>query len=510
MGLGPRQIYIMRAFHFIVAGNPRLAFKDSDKRVSEFVRRRLVSAGVGSIVPAVGLSDAYDQVARLLEEIRGGYVFVLDLMNPLIDLDLAREMAAAMERTGRPAATCEGAIPGTQIEIGFNVDQSKAGRRFDVKLLKDKAVHVRWPSQSLHNNQFNLYKYKRLKMFLILQEMVDNLHEQTIGEIISTLERDDVFARMAAFGEDVPLVELRQCPHCSGRISALPLSMSQPFCGYLPSSRPLYFECEGCGLVVASPVLHEFDLPRIYDEWDRQDFVASYNNPYHADATRCDFRSIERVLPSNARTLDLGGGMGRFSKYLKETYPNWDVTHSDFEIKRNPELEQLEIRTRALNFLSEPIGSESYDLVTAWEVVEHAPFERFSIVLENIHRSLAPGGLFVFSTPDFDSPLCKSMDFFGLCPPFHYVVLGRKWLETYFLNASDWELIELRSCSDFLDDALMWYDYGARTSPTMQLRGTSRVLGSIFATDASTALRRSLLQQGIGTEIIVTVRKRQR
>jgi hypothetical protein len=129
-------------------------------------------------------------------------------------------------------------------------------------------------------------------------------------------------------------------------------------------------------------------------------------------------------------------------------------------------------------------------------------------MLENIHRSLVPGGLFVFSTPDFDSPLCKSMDFFGLCPPFHYVVFGKKWLKACFSDSIDWELIELRSCSDFLDDALMWYDYGGRTAPTMQLRETSKVLRHIFSSDGSAPLKYSLLQDAIGTEIIVTMRKR--
>ena len=27
--------------------------------------------------------------------------------------------------------------------------------------------------------------------------------------------------------------------------------------------------------------------------------------------------------------------MGRFSQFLKQTFPEWSVTHTDFEIKRN-------------------------------------------------------------------------------------------------------------------------------------------------------------------------------
>jgi hypothetical protein len=194
------EISPMKEFHFIVAGNARLGFKDACTPVFEFVRSRLEAAGVGSLTPAAELGDAYHQASRLLRKISSGYVFVLELMNPLVDLELAREMAAAMDRTGHLAATCEGAIPGTQVEIGFSASHWKNGRKLDLSALKEKTVHVRWRTQAQHNNQLNLYKYKRLKMFLTLQQIVPDLAKQSVNQIISTLERDDVFARIVAFG----------------------------------------------------------------------------------------------------------------------------------------------------------------------------------------------------------------------------------------------------------------------------------------------------------------------
>ncbi len=183
------------------------------------------------------------------------------------------------------------------------------------------------------------------------------------------------------------------------------------------------------------------------------------------------------------------------------------MTHSDFEIKRNPELEGTGIRTRALNFLEEPIGEGSYDLITAWEVLEHVPFHRLGGVLDNIHRALAPGGFFIFSTPDFDSPVCRSMDFFAACPPFHFLVFGERWLRRYFSGSGKWRYLAPRACSDFLDDAVMWYDYGSKTAPSFQLRATAELLRTIFEQDPRGELRRSLLARGLGTEVIVTLRK---
>ena len=114
-------------------------------------------------------------------------------------------------------------------------------------------------------------------------------------------------------------------------------------------------------------------------------------------------------------------------------------------------------------------------MITAWEVIEHMPIEVFDKVIDRIKDALKPEGLFVFSTPDMDSPLCQMNDFFAACPPFHYIVFGKKWLKEYFVSHG-WNVIEKVSCGDFLDDYSMWCDYAKRTSPSFQVRATASVL----------------------------------
>jgi hypothetical protein len=138
------------------------------------------------------------------------------------------------------------------------------------------------------------------------------------------------------------------------------------------------------------------------------------------------------------------------------------------------------------------------------------PFDRLGFVLGNIARALTPGGFFAFSTPDFDSPLCKSFDFYALCPPFHYTVYGQRWLRSYFGASDDFDVFDVRHGSDFLDDALNWYSYGIRTCPSMAIRNTSSVLRSVFELDGNRAIRDQLSRAGIGTEIIMTLRKKSR
>jgi 2-polyprenyl-3-methyl-5-hydroxy-6-metoxy-1,4-benzoquinol methylase len=281
--------------------------------------------------------------------------------------------------------------------------------------------------------------------------------------------------------------------------------MSQPFCGYLPAERPMYHECESCGLVVQSPSVHEDDVHAIYDKWDRQDFVASTNNPYTTDSIRCDFSLILPQLSPNTRTLDLGGGVGNFSKFLRETYPDWDITHSDFEIKAQS---SDGVKARTLDFTRNPIGKGQYDLITAWEVIEHVPYHKLSFVLQNIYEALAPGGFFVFSTPNFDSPVCKSFDFYALCPPFHYLVFGERWLRRYFAESQLFDVYDVKHCSDFLDDALNWYGYGIKTCPTMAMRGTAELLRAVFEMDTDKSIRNRLANAGMGAEIIMTLKKK--
>lgn len=501
------QIKAMKAFRFIIVDNSRLLFQDSEKVVKKFIYSRLKNAGAVEIRYVTNRDSISSLVNLMLDYAKGDYFVITDIMNPITDYQLVQEMAECMERNDADVCLCEGAIPGTQVEMVIATNRIESFPAiFDISSLR--LVRKRWYSQEHFNNQFNLYKFKRLKIFLCLTENLEGMQDMSVNEFVNALNREDIFYKLAAYGENVRLLWHQLCPHCEGVLIPLKLRMSQPFCGYLPSERPIYHECERCGLVLASPYVHEDDVAKIYDIFDKQDFVVTTNNPYQANSTRCDFNLFLHLLPNTVRTLDLGGGMGRFSQFLKETYPNWIVTHSDHEIKQNSQLQTEGIITRSLNFLAKSIGDECYDLITAWEVVEHIPYHLFATALENIHRALSLGGFFVFSTPDFDSPLCRSFDFFGLCPPFHYLVFSESWLGSYFKDSNEWDLYAFRSCSDFLDDAIMWYDYGTKTCPSFQLQATASTLGTIFGFDKSGELRRSILQQGIGTEIIVTLRKR--
>lgn len=496
--------------YFCVAGNARLAFENASVMVESFVDTRLNQHAAPHAFSA-DWAALEAQVRDLVQARPAGieYIVIHDIMNPFVDMELVLRMTDVLTRTHASACLCDGAVPGTEVRAVLSMEalcQGKDTASFSLASLAGAdAAMVRWETQSQYNNQLNLYKYKRLKLFMALQGAIDGMATMPVPELIGSLSSDVVFPLLASFGDALRQISYTACPHCHGRLNALHNTMSQPFCGYLPSDRPIYHECESCGLVVQSPSVHEDDVHVIYDRWDKQDFIASTNNPYTSDSIRCDFTKILPMLPRQTRSLDLGGGVGNFSKYLLSAYPEWDITHSDFEIKSNA---TGGIRSRTLDFTRNPIGNSRYDLITAWEVVEHVPYHKLSFVLKNIWEALTPGGVFVFSTPDFDSPLCKSFDFYALCPPFHYLVFGERWLRSYLSGSSEFEIVDVKHCSDFLDDALNWYAYGSKTCPSMAMRATAKVLQSIFELDGNRKIRNQLAADGMGTEIIMALRKR--
>ena len=60
----------------------------------------------------------------------------------------------------------------------------------------------------------------------------------------------------------------------------------------------------------------------------------------------------------------------------------------------------------------------------------------------------------------------------------------------------------------FLDGALNWDDYGSKTCPSMAMRGNAELLRAIFEMDGDKKIRNRIAAAGMGTEVIMTLRKK--
>lgn len=479
-----------------VLNNKRLIFKDSNGLVIKFIENRLSKFGL-KINSVIDSRDDFFQFENEHNSIR----VLIDIMNPFVDCELIKHCSYLFDNSKNIKAIKPiGCVPGTEIDLacmpGFNP-------------VIDLVSTLHWETQSKFNNQFNLYKFKRLKMFLGFIEKFPEAVQLTISELNAYIEKDEVFHFLLSYATGEEVVYHDKCLCCNDAIEKLYNTQGHPFIGYIPSSKSIYSRCLNCGLIFLNPTFAQKSIPAFYDLFDREDFASSLNSSYHVNNERCN---LDYVLESKTilspNVLDLGGGMGMFSKFLKTTYPHFNVNHSDFEIKKEHlALKELGVNTLAINFLEDKFGHDSFDLITMWEVIEHVPFEKLDGILDNIWEALKPDGFFTFSTPDFDSPLTKVLDFYYACPPFHLTCFSTSWLKNYFLKKPKWKIHKISYSSDLMDDLAGWSSYASRFAPGDSSRSLFKLINEMVNVEQGNRLCKSLLSKKHGTEVIFILQK---
>ena len=113
-----------------------------------------------------------------------------------------------------------------------------------------------------------------------------------------------------------------------------------------------------------SQVKKEHYFRKKYDDLGR--FISYF---YQVDLSR-------DLIESGAKVLEIGKGNGFYSDYMKKL--GYQVTTCDFDKDLNPDV-VADIRKL-------PFPDNSFDLVTAFEVLEHLPFEELEVALSELKR----------------------------------------------------------------------------------------------------------------------------
>jgi len=152
--------------------------------------------------------------------------------------------------------------------------------------------------------------------------------------------------------------------------------------------------CGGCGLVFAGRDPTEEELARNYGAYSRAD--------YDSPITRQRYRELLdgfETYRQAGRILDMGCGIGFFLEEAQKR--GWEAHGSEFE----PRAIEI-VRGKGLECIAAPVAADeiepgSFDVVTAFEVVEH--LRDPAAEAATIAHALRPGGLFYCTTPNFAS-----------------------------------------------------------------------------------------------------------
>ena len=161
--------------------------------------------------------------------------------------------------------------------------------------------------------------------------------------------------------------------------------------------------------------------------------------------------AIEQLLKKKCKTLDLGcSGGGLVYDFFVRGHDSYGIEGSDFSLKHQraqwaiiPDRLFTADITKPFSFVNQSHENQKFDVITAWEVLEHLPVDLLPGFLDNIKKNLEIGGIFVASVAQFE-------DFNHETGAVYHVTLkSTQWWHDLFINYG------FEICSDLLPISAM-------------------------------------------------------
>lgn len=181
-------------------------------------------------------------------------------------------------------------------------------------------------------------------------------------------------------------------------------------------------ECNHCGLVYTNP---RWPSDVVLDAYSAVEDETYVEERIGRELTfRHHLRDMERIIgPADGRALlDVGAYIGVFVEMANAA--GWHAQGIEPSHWAAAEAQRHGLDVRLGTLESAELPSESFDVVTLWDVIEH--FADPATELEQARRLLRPGGWLVVHTMDIDAPIARLM--------------GRRWpwlmdMHLYFFSA---------------------------------------------------------------------------
>lgn len=193
--------------------------------------------------------------------------------------------------------------------------------------------------------------------------------------------------------------------------------------GYLPKQDAIdLYRCEKTGLEFFEPLRKLAGPPEFYAA-----LYSSAGASWGYQESKWEFQTASEIISGARSVLDVGCGAGHFLESLKGPFENLSGLETS-EYGRKAALE------KGLSVFDELIDVHAgahagqYDVVTAFQVLEHTPEPAGFI--EGCLKALKPGGTLILSVPNNDAFL-RHCDLLPLnMPPHHVTRWNRRSLES--------------------------------------------------------------------------------
>lgn len=153
------------------------------------------------------------------------------------------------------------------------------------------------------------------------------------------------------------------------------------------------YACRGCGVAFVSNQLTDADLASAYATLGSGDYYNEIRNE-NREKMRTAAANLMKFARADSSIIDIGTGNGEFIHVLRESgFENV----SGHEIPGEDLSDIADIATIYQDQDYNSVPSNSFDVVTLLDVVEHVPDPKF--LLGQCFRMLKPGGHIYFHTP---------------------------------------------------------------------------------------------------------------
>lgn len=151
---------------------------------------------------------------------------------------------------------------------------------------------------------------------------------------------------------------------------------------------------------------------------------------------------LKRVIPfiKNGRHLDIGCGSGQYVYWMQEQ--GWNSQGIEISATAVKNVQEIGLNVSQTDLLRANFPERYFDLVTAWEVLEHLP--KIMENLREIKKILKPQGKFIGSVPNIESWEAKifGRNWQPLEIPYHLYHFCPQTLK-YLFNQSGLKIVKM-------------------------------------------------------------------